>query len=248
MPSISQPNKIAATRGYGANVIFSGSTSQEREAVVHEVIERTGAILVPPYDHPDIICGQGTLGLELQEQVRDEMGDGGEEDALDAVVAPCGGGGMLSGVALSLEGQGTFVFGAEPSFEGANDAERGLAATPPERITTVKSLTIADGLRTPLGEITWKIVSNKSLVQGVFSVSEEEIKDAMRLLIERMKVVVEPSAAVGLAVVLYNERWRGEMRQLMARKKDGPWKIAIVLSGGNTTLEACAKLFGGASG
>lgn len=250
MPSISQPNKIAATRGYGANVIFSGSTSQEREAVVHEVIERTGAVLVPPYDHPDIICGQGTLGIELQEQVRDELShlSTGGEDTLDAVVAPCGGGGMLSGVALSFEGQDTFVFGAEPSFQGANDAERGLAASPPERVLTVKSLTIADGLRTPLGDITWKIVSNKGLVQGVFSVSEEEIKDAMRLVIERMKVVVEPSAVVGLAVVLYNKKWQEEIRKLLTeRQKNGPWKIGIVLSGGNTTLEACAKLFGGVS-
>lgn len=248
MPSISQPSKIAATRGYGANVIFSGSTSQEREAVVYEVIERTGAVLVPPYDHPDIICGQGTLGIELQEQVRDELSTGSEEDTLDAVVAPCGGGGMLSGVALSFEGQDTFVFGAEPSFQEANDAERGLAASPPERVLTVKSLTIADGLRTPLGEITWKIISNNGLVQGVFSVSEGEIKDAMRLVVERMKVVVEPSAVVGLAVVLYNKKWQEEMRKLQTEKeKTGPWKIGIVLSGGNTTLEACAKLFGGVS-
>lgn len=244
MPSISQPNKISATRGYGAEIIFSGSTSQEREAVVHDVIQRTGAILVPPYDHPDIICGQGTLGLELQEQIRSECSDE-DEGGLDAVVAPCGGGGMLSGVALAFEGQDTLVFGAEPSFEGANDAERGLSSSPPSRITTVKSLTIADGLRTPLGEITWKVVSNKNLVQGVYSVSEEEIKDAMRLLIERMKTVVEPSAAVGLAVVLYNKRWQSEMQRLMRNKGNGgTWKIGLVLSGGNTTLEALAKLFG----
>ncbi|KAF4626534.1 hypothetical protein G7Y89_g11627 [Cudoniella acicularis] len=166
MPAISTLSKIAATNGYGANVIFSGSTSTEREVVVANVIKDTGARLIPPYDHPDIILGQGTLGLEMQEQVErmiaaggkgvekqakynfaiKSLGDG-EEKGLDAIIAPCGGGGMLSGVALSCEGTGISVFGAEPSFEGADDCKRGLKAG--ERIKTVKTLTIADGLRTP---------------------------------------------------------------------------------------------------
>ncbi|KAJ7729103.1 pyridoxal-phosphate dependent enzyme-domain-containing protein [Mycena maculata] len=140
MPSISAAPKIAATKGYGANVIFSGSTSVEREEVTAKVIEQTGARLVPPYDHPDIVLGQGTLGLELQADVRNLIG-GEQTDrvtgettlsvyrssnkGLDAILAPCGGGGMLSGVALSCEGTGIRVFGAEPSFEGADDAKRG---------------------------------------------------------------------------------------------------------------------------
>lgn len=147
MPTISTTSKIAATKGYGANVIFSGSTSVEREAVVEDVILRTGARLVPPYDHPDIMLGQGTLGLELQSQVESMMAEGGLEGeqgkcsfasearekaeararkGLDAIIAPCGGGGMLSGVAISCEGTGIKVFGAEPSFEGADDCKRGL--------------------------------------------------------------------------------------------------------------------------
>ncbi len=161
MPSISTPSKIAATKGYGAEVIFSGSTSQEREAVVQQVIERTGAVLVPPYDHPNIILGQGTMALELQSQAEELLsrdaesvlnpGSADSKPALDAVITPCGGGGMLSGVATALSGTGISVFAAEPSFEGADDARRGLAAG--ERITSVKSLTIADGLRTPVGSI-----------------------------------------------------------------------------------------------
>lgn len=152
MPTISTPSKIAGTKGYGANVIFSGSTSTEREAVVRDVMKQTGARLVPPYDHPDIILGQGTLGIELQEQsasiIKENGGKAGK--GLNAVISPCGGGGMLSGTAISCEGTGIVVFGAEPEFEGADDCKRGLEQG--KRIETVKTLTIADGLRTPVGE------------------------------------------------------------------------------------------------
>lgn len=258
MPTISTPSKIAGTKSHGANVIFSGSTSDEREAVVADVIKETGAILVPPYDHPDIILGQGTLALELQEQV-DELvykshGDApsgttngtgnangvnsASKPALDAVIAPIGGGGMLSGVATALHGTGIHVFGAEPSFEGANDAQRGLAAG--SRITKVKTLTIADGLRTPVGEIPWSVISDKRKLRGVYSVSEEQIKAAMRLLIERVKVVVEPSAAVPLAVCLFDEGFRRIVEQEGGEKG---WNVGVVLSGGNTTVEAISKLF-----
>lgn len=206
-------------------MIFSGSTSQEREAVVEDVIKRTGAVLVPPYDHPNILLGQGTMALELEEQVRDLIQEDSSLSAhslrpdsanstnggllngattdhdtdesirdpghLDAVIAPLGGGGMLSGVATALSGTGTLVFGAEPSFEGADDGRRGLAAN--ERIITVKTLTIADGLRTPVGEVTWPIISDKSKVRGVFAVTEDQILSAMKLVLERMKVFVSTS-------------------------------------------------------
>lgn len=269
MPTISTPSKIAATQGYGAEVIFSGSTSQEREAVVEDVIKRTGAVLVPPYDHPNIILGQGTMALELEEQVReltredpslsvhrqqtatlkgnahrngernvDSMSSGDEARHLDAVIAPLGGGGMLSGVATALSGTGTAVFGAEPSFEGADDGRRGLAAN--ERITTVKTLTIADGLRTPVGELTWTVISDKSKVRGVFAASEDQILSAMKLVLERMKVFVEPSAVVGLAVCLYDEEFRHMVEK--AGGEEG-WDIGIILSGGNTTVEAITKMF-----
>lgn len=243
MPTISTPSKIAGTKSHGAKVLFSGSTSEERESKVEEVIVETGATLVPPYDHPDIILGAGTQGLELEEQVEEmlgvmpELGVQGRK-RLDAVIAPIGGGGMLSGICTAMAGTGIKVFGSEPSFEGANDAERGLKQR--ERIKSVKTLTIADGLRTPVGEIPWSIISDKSKLEGVYSVTEEQIKAALRLAMERAKLFIEPSAATSLAVMLYNEEFRKEVE-----RQAGPdgWNVGIVLSGGNTTMEAIAKFF-----
>ncbi|KAL1961414.1 hypothetical protein VTO42DRAFT_142 [Malbranchea cinnamomea] len=247
MPSISTPSKIEGTKSYGAKVIFSGSTSQEREAVVADVQKETGAILVPPYDHPDTILGQGTVGLELEAQVAELLKSNpalsahGEKTTgvLDAVVTPTGGAGLTSGVATFFAGKSTAVFGSEPSFQGADDCRRGLESG--TRVTSVKSLTIADGLRTPVGEIPWTIVSDPKKVRGVYAVSEEQIKGAMRLVLERMKVVIEPSAAVPLAVCLYNE----EFRRLVEREAgDEGWDVGVVFSGGNTTVDAIAELFG----
>jgi threonine dehydratase len=248
MPTISTPSKIASTQAQGATVHFSGSTSQEREAVVADVVRQTGAILVPPYDHPDIILGQGTMAIEFQEQVEKLVADDNKlsvhgerspiKSGLDAVITPCGGGGMLSGNAIALRATGIRVFGAEPSFQGADDARRGVLAG--ERVTSVKSLTIADGLRTPLGDWTWKIISNQERVSGLYAVTEKNIKDAMKLVLERMKCFVEPSAVVGLATILYNEDFRR-----MVEKEGGEvgWNIGIVFSGGNTTVEAITKIF-----
>lgn len=271
MPTISTPSKIAATQGYGANVYFSGSTSDEREAVLRDVIKDTSAVLVPPYDHPDIILGQGTIALELEEQAKElirknqalSVHNKGKQNVtnghvngtnhtngtlisslvsepghLDAVIAPIGGGGMLSGIATCFHGTGTHVFGAEPSFEGADDARRGLAAN--KRVPTVKTLTIADGLRTPVGEIPWTIISDKTKLRGIYAVTEEQILQAMRLVLERMKVFVEPSAVVGLAVALYDE----EFRSLVEREggEEG-WDVGVVLSGGNTTVDAISKMY-----
>ena len=258
MPTISTPSKIEATRGYGAEVIFSGSTSEERDAVAAEVRKRTGAVYVPPDFHPDIILGQGTTALELEEQVKEMVSKNGslsvhhnsslingQESSfhrtaghLDAVITPLGGGGLLSGVATALHGTGTFVFGAEPSFEGADDGRRSLASG--QHIKTVKSLTIADGLRTHVKDIPWTVISNKEKVRGVFAVSEEQILQAMKLVLERMKMFVEPSAVVGLAACLYDE----DFRALIEREggEEG-WDVGVVLSGGNTSVEAITKMF-----
>ncbi|RSL39421.1 hypothetical protein CEP53_014070 [Fusarium sp. AF-6] len=268
MPEISNPKKVAGTKGYGANVIFSGSTAPEREAVANKVIAETGARLVPPYDHPDIMLGQGTLGLEFQQQVtelmttdsevngqkkvfrapatgRDNAGPGApggkkEKPGLDAIMTPCGGGGMLSGVALSCEDTGIRVFGAEPSFEGADDGKRGYESG--ERITAVKTLTVADGLRTPVGEHPWSVIYKRKLVSGMYSVSEEEILAAMRLVYERFKLVVEPSACVPLAVALYDEEFR-----TMVEKEAGEdgWDLGLVFSGGNVDVDALGNMFAG---
>ena len=262
MPSISTPSKIAGTRAYTSNVIFSGSTSQEREAKVAEVIRDTGAVLIPPYDHPDIVLGQGTTALEMDEQFQgtrtlDKAGDGTEEKkSFDLVICPLGGGGILSGIATYFSDRpDTRVFGAEPSYQGCDDGKRGLETDPPTRITSVKSLTIADGLRTPVGEIPWRVFTQGSssrkpkFLEGIRSVSEQEIKDAMRLLMERMKLFVEPSAAVGLAALLYDEEFRRWIAHEQLRGgRDGQqqvWDVGVVLTGGNTTIEAIVGMFSG---
>lgn len=249
MPEISAKPKIAATKGYGANVVFSGSTSQEREAVANKVIQETGARFVPPFNHPDIMLGQGTLGLEFQEQVEQlkaahqngtaaRVNGNGGKNGLDAILAPCGGGGMLSGVALSCEGTGITVFGTEPEYQGADDGKRGFEAG--KRIESVKTLTIADGLRTQIGEIPWSVIYERRLVRQMFNVTEEEIVAALRLVLERMKVVVEPSAVVPLAVALYNEDFRRLVEQ---EAGEAGWDVGVVFSGGNVALEQLGTLF-----
>ncbi|KAK3309098.1 tryptophan synthase beta subunit-like PLP-dependent enzyme [Chaetomium strumarium] len=235
MPTISTPAKIAATRSYGSRIIFSGPTSPEREAAVAAAQAETGARLVPPYDHPDIILGQGTAALELQSQLSLLLPE--KTTTLHAVITPCSGGGLLSGTALACEGTGIRVFGAEPSFQGADDGRRGFAAG--ERVTSVKSLTIADGLRTPVGKIPWGVIYERRLVAGMYSVGEDEIRRAMRLVYERMKLVVEPSAVVGLAVALYNEDFRA-----MVEREGGQegWDLGVVFSGGNVSLDKLGEL------
>lgn len=219
--------------GPKGRIIFCGASNAEKRAAGEEVVETTGAVFVPPYDHPDIIIGQGTCARELEAQFHQLQ----PEDSLDAVLAPIGGGGLLGGIATWFSDKKTKVFGAEPSFEGADDASRGLKSG--QRVSEVSSSTIADGLRTPVGLLNWKIVSDPKKVDGVFAVSEEEIKLAMRLLLEELKVVVEPSACVPLAVALFNE----EFRALIAQQQGSEvWNLAIVLSGGNTTVAAMAKL------
>ena len=208
--------------------------------MVAEIQTKTGATLVHPYDHADIILGQGTAAWEFERQVKDMTtrsageeregfagsgyGPGGDE-GLDCVVVPCGGGGLLSGTATALAETGIAVFGAEPSYQGADDCCRGLKAG--RRVESVASLTIADGVRTPVGVIPWSVISDRRKVKGVFAVSEEEIVRAMRLLFERGKVVVEPSAAVPVTVVLFCEEWR----RLVEREQ-----AVSLMSGGDTGM------------
>ena len=124
------------------------------------------------------------------------------------------------------------------SLQVANDAEMGLKQG--ERITKVKSLTIADGVRTPVGKIPWSVISDKEKLEGIYSVSEEQIKGALKLAMERAKLFIEPTSAVPLAVVLYNEEFR---KYVQEQAGEEGWNIGVVLSGGNTTMEALAKIF-----
>ncbi|KAH8667763.1 pyridoxal-phosphate dependent enzyme-domain-containing protein [Ilyonectria robusta] len=245
MPRNSNQSKIqgvAASKSAKGEILFCGSSNEEKKAAVEVAVASSGGIFVPPYEHPDIILGQGTCAKELDEQFRELTSPGASDRILDAVLAPLGGGGLLGGIATWFSDKPqTKVFGAEPSFGGADDAVRGLEKG--ERIAQVSSSTIADGLRTPVGVLNWGIVSDPNKVEGVFAADEEEIKMAMELIFEKLKIVVEPSACVPFAVLLFNERFRDLVAQRQVETRVGVWNVAIVLSGGNTTIAAVRDVF-----
>jgi len=212
MPQDAPRVKVEAVRGYGARIVFSGSRPTDRERVLQEVQRETGAEFVHPSDDLRVIAGQGTCGLEILQEVPD----------LDVIVTPVGGGGLLSGTALAAHGvsPGTRVIGAEPA--AADDAWRSF--TTGILVPSDNPRTIADGLRTSLGPNTFPIV--RARVWRIVTASEPSIVQAMRLVWERMKIVIEPSAAVPLAAIM-----EGTLDL-----KGG--RAAIVLSGGNVDLDA----------
>jgi threonine dehydratase/serine racemase len=214
MPENSLAVKIQAVAGYGANVVLCEPTLAARELGAERLLAETGAAYIPPYDHIEIVAGQATATLELLEQV----------EGLEAVVAPVGGGGLASGACVAAAGidPSIRVIGAEPL--GADDAARSLAAG--RLIPQTRPDTIADGLRSSLGEVTWAILSRD--LDRVVTVTEAEIIAAMRLVWERMKLVIEPSAAVAVAVVLGEE----------FRTLDGLRRVGVILSGGNMDLDS----------
>ena len=211
MPDNASAIKKRAVAGYGATIVYCEPTFRAREEALAEVAERTQAVVIHAFDDPRVIAGQGTAALELFGQV----------DGIDTVIAPVGGGGLLSGTALAAAGQfpGMRVFGAEP--RNVNDAWQSLKAG---RIMPVTGKTsIADGLLTALGKITFPIIRDH--VTGIVTVSEESIVDAMRLMWERMKLIVEPSAAVAVAALLAKpDEFQGR-------------RVGIILSGGNVDLD-----------
>lgn len=210
MPKNAPDVKIAAVRQYGGQIHFCEPTLSAREESLKSVIAETGAHEVHPYNDYRIIAGQATAAMELLQQV----------DHLDYIFCPVGGGGLLSGTALSAAyfSTGTKVIGCEPL--GADDAYRSFKSG--KLIPSMNPLTIADGLLTSLGERNFPIIMK--LVSDIFSVSEQAIIAAMRLIFERMKIVVEPSAAVPLAVIMEH----GVPKSAQ--------KIGLILSGGNVDL------------
>jgi threonine dehydratase len=229
MPSRSIQKKIQATREYGAKITMSGHKNKDREAACADVMARTGARLVHPYDNEDIILGAGTVGIEAQQQFAEAHRHSHTDPAAspahpDAILVPCGGGGLLSGVAISCEGTPIRVFGAEPNMNGANDVCRGFAEG--RRIPVVHTSTVADGLRTAMGVRNWDVCYERKLVARMYSVSDAEIIWTLRLVMERMKIVVEPSAVVGLAVALFDEDFRRKA-QLDGGKK-GWGELSVV--------------------
>ena len=213
MPSSAPAVKRRAVLDYGARVIPCAPELAAREATLARVLAETGATPLHPYNHADVIAGQGTIALELLEQVPN----------LDAIVAPVGGGGLLAGIAIAATElrPGIRIFGAEP--QGADDAARSKRAG--QIIPLTNPDTIADGLVTSLGALTWPVLRDR--VEAIVTVSEAEIIAAMRLAWERGKLLIEPSAAVALAAVLH-----ASFRTLR-----GIERVGVVLSGGNVDLD-----------
>src|SRR5262249_53203765 len=212
MPSNSAKVKIRAVQGYGAQVAFCDPTEESREIKCAEVINQTGATLIHSFENEYVITGQGTAAMELLEDVPD----------VDVIMCPVGGGGLLSGTAITAKSMRPQikVIAAEP--ENADDAAQSFRAG--HRLVTEKKFTIADGLRTNIGEPNFAIVQQH--VDDIVTVSEEAIVSAMRTIWETMKIVVEPSAAVPYAAIQ------------QSKVDVGGKSVGIILTGGNVDLDA----------
>jgi threonine dehydratase len=213
MPENSLPGKIAAVRSFGIEPVFCQPTEDSRIETAEQVRKRTGATMIHPYDHPDVIAGQGTVGLELIEQI----------ESLDVILAPVGGGGLLSGILIAIKSSNPHikVFGVEPQL--ADDTARSFRSgtrQAPERFDTV-----ADGLRAGVGEVTFPIIRQHA--EEILTVSEQEIIRAARTMAEQVHLVAEPSGAVSFAGLL---KHHGRF----AKKN-----VAVVISGGNLNFGNC---------
>jgi threonine dehydratase len=217
MPDSAPAVKKAAVAGYGGTIVYCAPTLAARESTLERVVHETGATFIHPYNDARVIAGQGTTALELLTDVAD----------LDVIMAPVGGGGLLSGTAIvtAALSQSTQVIAAEP--EAADDAYRSLQAG--KILPANDPHTIADGLRTSLGELTFAIMQQH--VQQIVTVSEETIVSAMRYVWERMKIIIEPSAAVPIGVLL-------EKKVDLTGKR-----IGVILSGGNVSLDQLPWIF-----
>ncbi len=210
MPSNAPKIKIEAVKEYGGKITFCEPTLKAREETLENIVRQTGATFIHPYDNYDVIAGQATCGKEILEELEN----------LDYIIAPVGGGGLLSGTALSsfYFGKDTKVIAAEPV--GADDAFRSFYGN--KIYPSISPKTIADGLLTSLSEKTFQII--KKYVSQIITVTDNEIIYAMRLIWERMKIIVEPSSAVTLAAIIkHKEIFKDKM-------------VAVIISGGNVDL------------
>ena len=220
MPLDAPVIKREATEGYGARVVLYDPAERSREEIARELQQENGYTLIPPFDHYDVLAGQGTAALELCDQAA---------GPLDMLLVPCGGGGLLSGCAIAAKGctPGCRVVGVEPEL--ADDATRSFYSG---TLQTVKNPpTIADGTRTPsLGRITFPLV--RAFVDAMATVSEDSIMEAVRLLFYRLKLVVEPSGVLGLAA-------------LMTGKVSPQGRVGVILSGGNVDGPTMRRILAG---
>lgn len=213
MPNNAPIVKRRAVEGYGATVHLCEPTLAARQHLADQLVEQTGGVAISSYNHPDVIAGQGTVALELLEQVAD----------LDAIVAPISGGGLISGIAVAAQAiePGIRIIAAEPA--GADDVARSFAAG--KQVSIDNPRTIADGLLATPGDLTWPIVRQR--VECVVTVTDDQIIAAMRLIWERMKLIVEPSGAASLAAVLSDE-----FRSMLPAGR-----VGVIFSGGNVDLD-----------
>ena len=211
MPESAPVVKKNAVAGYGAEITFCKPTLQSREETTRIIMEETGATLVHPYDNFNVICGQGTSALELLDEEKD----------LEIIIAPIGGGGLMSGTSTTVKSinEKIQVIGAEPL--NANDAY--ISFTTGKLTPSVNPLTIADGLLTSLSELTFAIIRKN--VDNIFTAREESIVDCMRLVWERMKIIIEPSSATVLAIIKENPDFFRAKR------------IGLILTGGNVDFK-----------
>lgn len=232
MPRDAPAAKLAATRGYqagqpGSEVVLYDRYTEDREAIGQRLARERGMTLVPPYDHADVMAGQGTAALELVEQVREIDGGG-----LDALLVCVGGGGLISGCAVAARHllPGVEVWGVEP--EAGNDTQRSLAEGRIVHIDTPK--TIADGAQTQhSGALTFPVI--QQLVRGIVTVSDDQLVEAMRFFAERMKIVVEPTGCLGAAALMSRVVGLPDLRGR---------RVGVILSGGNVDVRRYAELLG----
>ncbi|XP_075710275.1 serine racemase isoform X2 [Rhinoderma darwinii] len=216
VPSTAATCKKSAIRGYGASIVECEPTDESRAEVAAKTVQKTGGVLIHPNQDPAVIAGQGTIGLEVLQQV----------PGLEALVIPVGGGGMLAGIAVAVKAikPDVKIYAAEPL--NADDCYRSKIngiLTP----NLHPPITIADGVKTSIGPNTWPII--RDLVNDVFVVTEDEIKSATRLVWERMKLLIEPTAGLGLAAIL-SSRFQEKARDMQ--------NIGVVLCGGNVDLSS----------
>jgi threonine dehydratase len=217
MPHDAAPSKLAATQGYGAKVIGYDRYSEDASALAAKLAQEQGMTFIPPFDHPDVLSGQGTVALELFEEV-------GE---LDALFVCLGGGGLLSGSALSAQAKSPLckIYGVEP--EAGNDVQQSFRQG--ERVRIPTPVTIADGAQTPMvGAITFELI--KGLVDDIHTVSDAQLIEVMRFYAERMKMIVEPTGCLSLAAAL------------QARDTLKGQRVGVIISGGNIDLARFAQL------
>ena len=219
MPQDAPALKVAATKGYGASVVMYDRYKEDREAIGRDLAEKHGMTLIPPYDHPDVMAGQGTAAKELFEEV----------GPLDVLLAPLGGGGLLSGTALSTRALAPQcqLYGVEP--EAGNDGQQSFRSGKIVHIDTPK--TIADGAQTQhLGNYTFPIIQRD--VNDILTASDAQLVEAMRFFAERMKMIVEPTGALGLAAAL-------QIKDQLKGKR-----VGIIISGGNVDISWFCELMG----